>query len=51
LILKTEKILKDNNIYYEIIGNTQKDYFEIDGELKINVKELFKLNNEWYNKY
>ena len=50
-ILKTEKILKDNNIYYEIIGNTQKDYFEIDGELKINVKELFKLNNEWYNKY
>ena len=48
---KVEKVLKDNNIYYEIIGNTQKDYFEIDGELKINVKELFKLNNEWYNKY
>ena len=41
----------DNNIYYEIIGNTQKDYFEIDGELKISVKELFKLNNEWYNNY
>ena len=48
---KTEKILKENNIYYENIGQTQKDYFEIDGELKINVKDLFKLNNEWYNSY
>jgi len=48
---KTEQILKENNIYYENIGQTQKDYFEIDGELKINVKDLFKLNNEWYNRY
>ena len=48
---KTEQILKENNIYYENIGQTQKDYFEIDGELKINVKDLFKLNNEWYNSY
>ena len=35
----------------EKIGQTQKDYFEIEGELKINVKDLFKLNNEWYNRY
>ena len=48
---KAEKILKDNNIYYENIGFTQKEYFEIDGELKINIKDLFKINNEWYNKY
>ena len=47
----TEKILKDNNIYYEIIGNTQKDNLEIEGELKISTKELFKINNEWYNNY
>jgi phosphoribosylformylglycinamidine synthase len=48
---KVEKILKDNSIYYENIGNTQKDNFEIEDELKINVKDLFKINNEWYNKY
>jgi phosphoribosylformylglycinamidine synthase len=48
---KSEKILKNNNIYYENIGFTQKELFEIEGELQINVKELFKINNEWYNKY
>jgi phosphoribosylformylglycinamidine synthase subunit PurL len=50
-LTKTEKILKDNNIYFENIGFTQEDIFEIEGELKINIKELFKINNEWYNKY
>ena len=50
-IQKVEKSLKDNNIYFENIGYTQKDYFEIDGELKIATKDLFKLNNEWYNNY
>ena len=50
-LAKTEKILKDNNIYFENIGCTQEDYFEIEGELKTNVKDLFKINNEWYNKY
>ena len=48
---KTEKILKHNNIYFENIGFTQKEYFEIENELKIKVKELFKINNEWYNTY
>ena len=48
---KVEKILKDNDIYYENIGYTQRDLFEIEGELKINVKDLFKINNEWYNTY
>tara|TARA_B100001057_G_scaffold364710_1_gene367661 strand:+ start:3096 stop:5276 length:2181 start_codon:yes stop_codon:yes gene_type:complete len=48
---KTEKILKENNIYFENIGFTQKGYFEIEGELKINNKELFKINNKWYNNY
>ena len=46
-----EKVLKDNNIYYEIIGFTQKEYFEIEGELKISNKDLFKINNQWYNSY
>ena len=48
---KVEQILKDNNIFYENIGTTQKDYFEITGELKIDIKELYKINNQWYNNY
>ena len=43
--------LKDNNIFYENIGITQSDFFEIKDELKINIKDLFKINNEWYNNY
>ncbi len=46
---KTEEILKKNNIYYEKIGATQKDFFEISGEMKINIKDLSKINNKWYN--
>ena len=48
---KTEKILKQNNIFYENIGITQNKYFEIQKEMKINVKELYKINNRWYNNY
>ena len=50
-LTKVEKILKNNNVYFENIGITQKNYFEIEGELKISTKELFKINNEWYNNY
>ena len=50
-LAKVEKTLKDSEIYYEIIGNTQKEYFEIEGELKISTKDLFKINHEWYNNY
>ena len=48
---KVEKILKSNNIYFENIGITQKEYVEIEGEFKSSVKDLFKVNNEWYNTY
>ena len=48
---KVEKILKNNNIFYENIGTTQKDYFEIEKEMKISVKNLCKINNQWYNSY
>ena len=48
---KTEKILKENNVYYENIGSTQSKYFEIEGEMKLGIKDLFSLNNEWYNNY
>ena len=46
-----EKVLKESNIYYENIGFTQENYFEIEDELKINIKDLFKINNQWYNNY
>ena len=29
----------------------QKEYFELDKNLKISVKELYDLNNRWYNQY
>tara|TARA_B100000886_G_scaffold185128_1_gene127021 strand:+ start:10341 stop:12521 length:2181 start_codon:yes stop_codon:yes gene_type:complete len=46
-----EKSLKDNNIYFENIGFTQAEFFEIEKELKINTNDLFEINNEWYNNY
>ncbi len=48
---KIEKILRENEIYYENIGFTQQKFFEIEGELKISTKDLFKINNEWYRSY
>ncbi len=48
---KVEKILKENNVYYENIGATQKTFFEIEKEIKITVKELYKINNQWYKDY
>ena len=48
---KIENLLKDNNIYYEIIGTTQKKFFEIVGEMKLDINDLFKVSNQWYNNY
>ncbi len=48
---KIGKILKTNDIYYENIGFTQKKFFEIDKEMKIDINDLFKVNNQWYNSY
>ncbi len=50
-LIKVEKILQKNDIYYELIGVTQKKYFEIQGLMKSDVNDLFKINNQWYNKY
>ena len=49
--LKVEKVFKNNNIYFDNIGVTQKDYFELDNDLKISVKELYEINNKWYNNF
>ena len=48
---KVKKILKNTDIYYEIIGSTQMKNFEIAGEMNCNVNDLLKINNQWYNNY
>ena len=48
---KVVKVLKDNNIFFSNIGITQKDFFELNKDLKISVKELYEINNKWYNKF
>ena len=48
---KVEKILNNDNIFYEKIGLTQKRYFEIENEIKLDVNYLSKINNQWYYNY
>ena len=43
-----QKNLKKNNIFNEIVGFTQKEYFELPGEFKISINDLYKINNKWY---
>ena len=50
-LANVEKVLKFNNIHFEKIGFTQKKYFEIEGEMKTDINDLFKINNQWYNNY
>ena len=48
---KVETILKENDIYFENIGTTQKDFFEVDKDLKIKVKDMYDINNRWYKEF
>ena len=48
---KVEKILNNDNIFFEKIGLTQKRYFEIEDQIKMDINDLFKINNQWYNNY
>ncbi len=50
-LIKVENILKNNNVFFENIGITQKDYYEISQEMKIATKDLYKINNQWYKNY
>ena len=50
-ISKINKILKENNIYSELLGIVQKDFIELNGEFKLNIKDLYKINNQWYHNY
>ena len=46
---KVKKILDENNIFNETVGSVQKDYFEMTGEFKISINDLYKINSTWYN--
>ena len=48
---KVKKVFEEGNVYFEEIGITQEDMFEIEGELNISTKELFEINNQWYNNF
>ncbi len=48
---KVENLLKSSNIFFEKIGRTQKTYFEIENEMKIDTYDLSKINNKWYNNF
>ena len=48
---KVKKILKQNQIFNETVAIVQNDFFEVSGEFKININDLYKINNKWYNSY
>ena len=48
---KIEKMLKKDNTFYEIVAEVQNDIFEIDKTLSIKTEELYKCNNQWFNKF
>ncbi len=48
---KVTNILKENSIYFEIIGKTQKDSLEINKDLNIKINELNKLNSSWFKQF
>ena len=48
---KIEKMLKKDNTFYEVVAEVQNDIFEIDKTLSIKTEELYKCNNQWFNKF
>ena len=48
---KVSNMLKENSIYFDIIGKTQKENIEINNKLSIKVVELNKLNKYWFKSY
>jgi len=48
---KVSKLLEKNNTYYEIIGRTQKESFELHKEFSIKLSSLNKFNSFWFNNF
>ena len=49
--VEVSKILERNNIYYEIIGKTQKNSLYLNNEFNIKLNDLSKLNSFWFRNY
>ena len=49
--VEVRKILEKNNIYYEIIGKTQKDSLYLNNEFNIKLNDLSELNSFWFRNY
>ena len=47
----TCNLLKENDIYYDIIGITQKEKLELDKKFSISINELKEINNNWFYQY
>ena len=50
-IKKIEAFLKQNNVFFEVIGEVQNNTFEIEKTFSLKIKDLHNLNNQWYNNY
>jgi len=48
---KVSNILKENSVYFEIIGKTQNDSLDLNKDLSVKITELSKLNSFWFKKY
>ena len=48
---KIASMLDKNSVFFEKIGNTQKEYLSLTGEFNISIKELTVLSNNWFEKY
>ena len=48
---EVSKILEKSNIYYEIIGKTQKDCLYLNEEFNIQLTDLSKLNSFWFKNF
>ena len=45
------KILKENSIYFEKVGITQKNFIELENEFKISLDDLSKSYKYWFRNY
>ena len=48
---EVSEIFKKKNIYYEIIGKTQKNNLYLNKDFDIKLTDLSKLNSFWFKNY
>ena len=48
---EVDELLKENSVYYEKIGKTQKDSLDIDNICKMKLNSLGEISNKWFKSY